>query len=143
MNFKEALIAHLQGEKVWVKSASTTHRGMPSAVEEWREFELYYYGLKMEELIHLASLPSNNKSFRLAPRTVMIGDVECEAPLSECSGTTKVFTLNRLGNVCEALFVEGEIWSVRALAQGRLFATEEACEAAHDAWVKLMTGSEQ
>lgn len=66
MNFKEALIAHLQGEKVEVKGESG-----------WGTFPGEYGGSLLCEV--LAGLYENYQ-IRLAPRTIIVNGVEVPAP---------------------------------------------------------------
>lgn len=68
MNFKEALIAHLRGEKVQVKKFS-----------EWQAFEKWvcdHVTLKDS----LADDFANACQFRIAPRTILVNGVEVPAP---------------------------------------------------------------
>lgn len=79
--------------------------------------------------------------FRVAPRTVKVGDVEIEAPLSECQEGETVFVMLADGSV-ETMEFSKTQYGVAALEACRLFRTPEAAEAAHAAWVKLMRGAE-
>lgn len=92
----------------------------------------------------LASMLRNefhaSDEFRLAPRTVKVGDVEIEPPLSECQEGEKVFVRLVDGEVAALDFYKASSYCVGMLEAGRLFRTPEAAEAAHAAWVKLMRG---
>lgn len=79
--------------------------------------------------------------FRLAPRTVKVGDVELEAPRSECQEGEEVFVLRSDGSVISVDFYKTEN-CVALLEAGRIFHTRQAAEAAHAEWVKLMRGAE-
>lgn len=79
--------------------------------------------------------------FRLAPSTVKVGDVEIEAPLSECEEGATVFVLWTDGSVGSIDSYKTEV-GIAMLESGRIFRTREAAEAAHAAWVKLMRGAE-
>lgn len=83
MDFKEALIAHLQGDKVeTLASCDRFHDGNPPSHPRWRAFGLYYYGMQLELLQHMASAPETGHEFRLAPRTITVNGVEVPAPES-------------------------------------------------------------
>lgn len=131
MNFKQALIAHLQGEKVQAKKFA-----------EWIPFEEW---LSEKSSISIVSLLSdgfaNACQFRLAPRTIMIGDVECEPPVTE-------FEESKTGEdywYCEpdgsprdmAPFVKA--FAELAIKQRRVFSSAEAAVAAHNAITKLLS----
>ena len=70
MNFKEALIAHLQGEKVEARAAQMD---VP-----WKDF-IAYHGQ-----CHLAQITEHDFGgaceYRLAPRTIFVNGVEVPAP---------------------------------------------------------------
>lgn len=71
MTFKEALIAHLQGEKVEAKGLDGVWRSMRDATSE----------LPMA-VIYLQDSAFSKCEFRLAPRTIMVNGVEVPAPES-------------------------------------------------------------
>lgn len=70
MNFKESLIAHLQGEKVEVLP-----RNEHGAVD-WKDFGGYYEGMPLEQMARYVC----DHQFRLAPRTILVNGVEVPAP---------------------------------------------------------------
>lgn len=81
--------------------------------------------------------------FRLAPRTVKVGDSVIEAPLGECEdGRITWFRPAGPGPAMPMPFSGTSHNDSCLLENGRLFASKEAAEAAHAAWVKLMTGGE-
>lgn len=77
MNFKDALIAHLQDEKVEAFASDTS---------DWVDFGKCFDGLSIG---YLKSINHSNTEFRLAPRTVMCNGVEVPAPesVSPAQGT--------------------------------------------------------
>lgn len=70
MNFKEALIAHLQGEKVECKATDS----------KWSDFVGCFGHISMDKLRDLAYV---GWEFRLAPRTIIVNGVEAPAPEKE------------------------------------------------------------
>ena len=73
MNFKEALIAHLQGQNVEVCGVATA--------TPWKPFMLYHGNIPM----HLIDDPAfgGGCEYRLAPRTILVNGVEVPAPETE------------------------------------------------------------
>lgn len=80
--------------------------------------------------------------FRLAPRTVKVGDVELEAALSWCITGDEVWYTSMDGKSYKMIFQETSLTDMKMRRDCRLFATREAAEAANAAWVKLMTQGE-
>lgn len=71
MNFKEALIAHLQGEKVEARH------------ESWKGFVGFDSSFAYSPLKDLVSINfDDHYTFRLAPRTITVNGVEVPAPES-------------------------------------------------------------
>lgn len=80
--------------------------------------------------------------FRLAPRTIMIGDVECEAPALDLEDDKKYWSYD----ICSAQAYETTYKSQGSMstivgACGLLFSSPEAAIAAHKAVTKLLTGN--
>lgn len=71
MKFKDALISHLQGEKVEAKGLDGVWRSMRDATGE----------LPMA-VIYLQDSAFSKCEFRLAPRTILVNGVEVPAPES-------------------------------------------------------------
>lgn len=80
--------------------------------------------------------------FRLAPRTVKVGDVEIEAALQNAGAGDRVYACDDGGRAYPITAELGNAHHETLLEAGKLFATPEAAEAAHAAWVKLMRGAE-
>lgn len=78
-------------------------------------------------------------SFRLAPRTVKVGDVEIEAALNEPYINDRVCYIDNYGE-CRTESFSGSRVHTFYKNSGLLFSTPDAAEAAHAAWVKLMRG---
>lgn len=72
MNFKEALIAHLQGEKV---EARASHMDVP-----WKDFGSYHRCIRIQQIPDMENVTSIE--YRLAPRTIFVNGVEVPAPES-------------------------------------------------------------
>lgn len=70
MNFKEALIAHLQGEKVW----SRFKRG------EWIDFARDFKDVNLERFCEYYE--DSRFEFRIVPHTIFVNGVEVPAPES-------------------------------------------------------------
>lgn len=74
--------------------------------------------------------------FRLAPRTIMIGDVECEAPVNGATDAFLYYTA-----------ADGTVYRVHPdnaaaeILNRRAFASEQAAIAAYNAITKLLTGA--
>lgn len=77
--------------------------------------------------------------FRLKPRTVKIGSREIEAPVMEPVEGQRVYWTAASGTENSAVFQSGECMEDRAQA-GRLFASEDAARAAHEAISALLRG---
>jgi hypothetical protein len=132
MNFKEALMAHLQGKKVLCKSMATGNEWWP------------LIKLVGDATIDLALSDgfATACEFRLAPRTVMIGDAECEAPLKllKDDQTYWLVAPHKVNDGCVQSYcnTNPDLGKLH-VETGFCFATGEAAKAAHAAWVKLMT----
>ena len=77
--------------------------------------------------------------FRLKPRTVKIGSREVEAPVLEPVEGQRVYWTAASGTENSAVFQSGKCMDDRAQA-GRLFASEDAARAAHEAISALLRG---
>ena len=85
----------------------------------------------------------DERNYRRKPRTLTIGTVEIEAPLTEASQGQTVYASDATGRVAPFRFNESDIKGIEnALANGRLFATPEAAKAAYDAITALLTGKD-
>lgn len=80
--------------------------------------------------------------FRLAPRTVKVGDVEIESSIRDAIHGQSVYWVNQFGEAVSFKYLVMDSLHENLMNQGKLFAAKEAAEAAHDAWVKLMTQGE-
>lgn len=73
MTFKEALIAHLQGQKVQIKKFA-----------EWKTFDQWLFDSRGISIFDCMSDGfANACQFRLAPRTILVNGVEVPAPEKE------------------------------------------------------------
>lgn len=77
--------------------------------------------------------------FRLKPRTVMIGSREVEAPVLEPGDRQKVWCWDSDFNKPEEQYVDSDVAKPQ-FKLGLCFASEEACQAAHDAIHALLRG---
>lgn len=80
--------------------------------------------------------------YRIKPKTIMIGDVECEAPLMspEIDKELWVFSVEEM-DACLTYHDPYFSKSRNAADSGLFFASKEACLAAHNAITKLLTQS--
>ena len=80
-------------------------------------------------------------TFRLKPRTVMIGDIECEAPVLEPEEGQSLYWIDSDYCCCDsAEYAKDQRCSwVDLLRHGDTFASEEAAWAARNAITKLLT----
>lgn len=90
-------------------------------------------------LIALLNGTLDGFEFRLAPRTVKVGDVEIEAPITDFSEDAWYFAPDGSAHHVSSWNSE---WTHIAFEMRMLFSSKEAAEAAHAAWVKLMRGAE-
>lgn len=106
---------------------------------QWNGWDGAWHTLTEKEILKAlgGDDPAPPHDFRLAPRTVKVGDVEIEAPLTELNGEAWYFEPD--GSVYDTSGVT-RVWVDIAMNSGMLFSTKEAAEAAHAAWVKLMRG---
>ena len=72
MTFKEALIAHLQGQKVECREG---------VGYSWQSFAEYYCNTRMSTM--MTNGYSEGYEFRLAPRTILVNGVEVPGPEKE------------------------------------------------------------
>lgn len=81
-------------------------------------------------------------TFRLKPRTITIGRVECEAPVLEPEEGQTLYWINQDYQVDSNTYrKEDHRHWVSPLQHGDCFATPEAAWAARNAITKLLTGS--
>ena len=118
MTFKEALIAHLQGEKVEV--AHGGRQDVYTKFEEWHE------------MISLSNIKEPNWCidlvYRIAPRTIMVNGVEVPAPETAYPEDGVDFYVPDLAEA--DLFSEGNWdeaeWDLNALNRGLVYLDKES-----------------
>lgn len=103
------------------------------------ESGIWYDQDSWDSLEEIAFEKYPNYRYRLAPRTVKVGDVEIEAALNHLDDNQLYWRLNALGVAQGRMNLNPEM-GVIDLRDHLCFATKEAAEAAHAAWVKLMRG---
>lgn len=77
MTFKEALIAHLQGEKVEIHHPCASYISDDRGDFAWRDFSAFFAEM---EFRNIPLQFGKNYEFRLAPRTILVNGVEVPAP---------------------------------------------------------------
>lgn len=80
MNFKEALIAHLQGEKVEVFAQFPSYDKPQYGQHKWRSFGDFYSSFELGDSDNYSK--HSGAEYRLAPRTIFVNGVEVTAPES-------------------------------------------------------------
>ena len=80
MNFKEALIAHLQGEKVEVFTQFHSYYKLQDGQHKWRSFGDFYSSFELGDADCYSK--RSGDEYRLAPRTIFVNGVEVPAPES-------------------------------------------------------------
>ena len=116
MTFKEALIAHLQGEKVEVFHTVTGVKKL------WEELiDENYFGA-------LISGADKLYSFRIAPRTILVNGVEVPAPekVGPEIGTQYYLPSPSKGSRYSAEFWEAAEFDVCALEDGLVYLDKES-----------------
>lgn len=133
MDFKQALIAHLQGEAVEAQSTCPQPRGaMP---HEWAAFLSTFGSVTFDDLHRM---PAGAYLFRIKPRTVTINGIECVAPetVTPADGT-EIWAAHPAG---EKWFLYGRWENIPAfrthLQRGLVFLREEDAVA----YAKAMCG---
>lgn len=116
MNFKEALIAHLQGEKVEVREGGGY---------SWQDFGDYYSHTHLQTLTTKGY--ADSFQFRLKPRTITVNGREIVAGESE---TPKLQSEYFLPHVSKENRYASEIWDasefdLRVLNDGLVHLTKE------------------
>lgn len=110
-----------------------------------QEWAIFPSDFKPEATV-LALMGDEKWEFRVAPRTLTIAGVEIEAPLTEAIQGQTVYASDATGRVAAITFNAVHITHGKghedALANGRLFATQEAAKAAYDAITALLTGKD-
>lgn len=130
--FEKEIQALLRG-----KSLQFDSRLAPKGAQEnWIDF---VPGEHASVSAHLISGTENTYRFRLKPRTVKIGNREVEAPVLEPVEGQRVYWTAASGTENSAVFQSGECMDDRAQG-GRLFASEDAARAAHEAISALLRG---
>ena len=82
MNFKEALIAHLQGEKVEVRTE-------PS--HAWMDFG---YGVSHVTVRDINEFSKSPFEYRIAPRMIVVNGVQVPAPETEAPAHDQIFFIS-------------------------------------------------
>lgn len=84
MTFKEALIAHLQGEKVQVLSRKKAYLLLDTDTEDWRDFSAFFADIPFSAMHSLTGrVTCRFSDIRIAPRTILVNGVEVPAPEKE------------------------------------------------------------
>lgn len=128
----DLLIGFANGRKLQFKDSH-----LPAGErEQWHDLEAD----NTEVWPWLLSTDPNERSkrfeFRLKPRTIMIGDVECEAPVYGATDAYIYYT-----NADGTVYRTNPDNAVVEIKNHRAFATEQAAIAAYNAITKLMTGN--
>lgn len=132
----ELLIGFANGRKLQFKDSHLD----ASERDHWHQLEAD----NTEVWPWLLSTDPNERSkrfeFRLAPRTIMIGNIECEAPLGkdEAEIGCDYYSFNAAGEIHSFCFHNSE-FSRRILESGMLWRTKEAAITAHYAVTELLT----
>lgn len=129
----DLLIGFANGRKLQFKDSN-----IPAGErEQWHDLEADNTEVWPWLLSTDPSERSKRFEFRLAPRTIMIGDVECEAPVT--SFQPELWYCDGDGSpVSTSGFVRGFVELV--IENRRAFASPEAAVAANNAITKLLTG---
>lgn len=108
-------------------------------VQVWNPLERKWIELNAE-IISNAALLTGSYEFRIKPRTIMIGDVECEAPITSAKDGDVVYVL-RLDGSDDNMYVFSLCNEalVMFLKSGFLYSSSEAATKAVKALVKLLT----
>lgn len=116
MTFKEALIAHLQGQKVQILHAATdSKKSMEELLDE------NYFGALISGVDKLYT-------FRLAPRTILVNGVEVPAPEKEApkEGSAYYTPLPSKENRYNKELWDGCEFDARVLAEGLVYLDKES-----------------
>lgn len=77
MNFKQALIAHLQGERVEVYTQFQAYDKPQDGPHRWRDFGVFYESFELGDTEDYAE--DSGDEYRLSPRTIICNGVEVVA----------------------------------------------------------------
>lgn len=129
MTFKEALIAHLQGEKVQVLSKTKGYFLGGSGVEDWRDFSEFFADVPLYEMQSLTGkVTCRFSDIRLAPRTILVNGVEVPAPETAYPEDGIDFYVPDLAEA--DLFSKGNWdeaeWDLNALDRGLVYLDKES-----------------
>lgn len=116
MTFKEALIAHLQGEKVQCMGCECTWKPLMEKIGEG--------------LIRYVDTQSymSGCSFRIAPRTILVNGVEVPAPEKEApaDGADYFIPVTTFEDLHDALQWDGSLIDSRWLKAGLVYLDKES-----------------
>lgn len=127
LNFKEALIAHLQGERVEIWSQFFRYGGHKDQDLAWRPFGEFYEGAMLKN-IEMMMQGSDGTPFRLAPRTIFVNCVEVPAPESVAPSNGSDYYLPKIGySDClhEDLAWTGHGFDFESLKRGIVYLNKE------------------
>ena len=118
MTFKEAMIAHLQGQKVEARQRSGDLPWVPF-MERFGRLDLVLVD---------AEGAGNLSEFRLAPRTILVNGVEVPAPEKVAPPVdTEYFVPHGLDrDAYEAFYWAQEEWDARLLERGLVYLDKES-----------------
>ena len=116
MTFKEALIAHLQGEKVEVRTD-------PSYA--WMDFG---YGVSHVTIREINEFSKSPFEYRIAPRTILVNGVEVPAPEKNAPSTGTPYFLPCITteDLCTKITWDGGCADNLWLARGLVYMDEES-----------------
>lgn len=116
MTFKEALIAHLQGEKVEVRTE-------PSYA--WMDFG---YGVSHVTVREINEFSKSPFEYRLAPRTILVNGVEVPAPEKEAPADGAEYFVPQFLDIgaYEALYWKQDELDARLLERGLVYLDKES-----------------
>lgn len=116
MTFKEALIAHLQGEKVEYKIGE----------QQWRSFALGMPDVMLKDAIKDGY--GAKSSYRLAPRTILVNGVEVPAPEKDApkAGCDYHIPMPSKDSRYTSAFWDGCEFDVNLLAEGLVYLDKES-----------------
>jgi hypothetical protein len=130
MDYKQAIIAFLDGKPV-----ETRCKKWPDS-QDWQLLK----NQRVEAMgTLLLGVWDSDFEFRIKPNTIRIGNREVDAPVLEPTERQELWRWDS-EQWCPCRSVGGDADWARA---GLYFATEEACQAAHDAITALLRGESQ
>lgn len=120
MNFNQALIAHLQGEKVEVRHSTL-------AATPWEGFSSYHKNCSLRDMEGKGF--ADACEYRLTPRTILVNGVEVPAPESEMPDSHEKYYLPRPdhANLVEEFTNLNPALTRRHIGLGILYLDKDAC----------------